>query len=140
MAHFRAYEAPLLWCDDPIVPESHTEVLLGAYHVLTTYLVPGCALVHTGKQGDEAYVQRITAFKDELNLVRVWMEHDPEPDVRAALVQSSVLVVALHQGAERPSATVPFVSTESRVPSTIAELWASELQRSQPGGAQDGPV
>lgn len=89
--HLAGYNAPVIYCPGPILPHRRLHTVVAAYHVLTTYLSIGAALILEGPQPDRGYAELISLQINELNLTRTWMtESQSFEDHMAFLAVASV--------------------------------------------------
>lgn len=70
--HFNNLEGPVLLFVGQLLPHKRPDLLLQAYHVLTTYLMPEVNLCMVGNPLLPKFTEQITNQINELNLNRAW--------------------------------------------------------------------
>jgi glycosyltransferase involved in cell wall biosynthesis len=70
MAELEAWDGPIVLFVGQLLPHKRPDLLLQAYHVLTTYLLPDAHLVLLGSARNEKYGRALTELATEMNLHR----------------------------------------------------------------------
>jgi glycosyltransferase involved in cell wall biosynthesis len=127
---------PVLLFVGQILPHKRPELLVQAFHVLTTYLVPEANLVLVGSPRFPRFCQAVQDQIAELNLARAWITGDvPMETLRSFYERADVFVTASdHEGfcvplLESMSFGLPIVArATSAIPETLggAGLLVSE--------------
>jgi L-malate glycosyltransferase len=100
LAQLEALEGPFLLYVGQFLPHKRPEFLLQAFHILSTYLVPGAHLAFIGASRLPAYRHRLDEFIRELNLPRLHMVGQvPDQILAAYLHRADAFVTASeHEG------------------------------------------
>lgn len=119
-------EGPLVLFVGQLLPHKRPDLLLKAFHVLVTYLIPDARLVVVGAGRLPAYRRALQAFVDELNLPASLVGSVSEAELAAYYRHAAVFVTASeHEGfcvplVEAMSFDVPVVAREyAAVPETL---------------------
>ena len=141
LAELEALDGPLILFVGQLLPHKRPDLLLQAYHVLTTYLCPDAHLVLLGPARLEPYHRALTVLRRELNLHRAqipgWLTtaqlaaHYQAADVFATMSEHEGVCVPL---LEAMSFDLPVIA---RTYGAIAET-AGDAALLLPGG--DDPV
>lgn len=70
LAELQALDGPMVLFVGQLLPHKRPDLLLQAYHVLTTYLLPDAHLVLLGRTRNERYRRALGTFAAEMNLHR----------------------------------------------------------------------
>lgn len=91
---------PLVLFVGQLLPHKRPDLLLEAYHVLVTYLMPEAYLAMVGHCPAERYRHVIEAFRQQLNLHRAWVPGRLAPDELVAFFRAASVFVTLseHEG------------------------------------------
>lgn len=65
-------KGPVIVSIDPVQPESRTQLLVKAYHVLTTHLQPSIHMALLGDETDGSFAESVEHQINELNLNLAW--------------------------------------------------------------------
>lgn len=123
-----ALEGPLLLSVGQFLPHKRPEFLLQAFHVLSTYLVPGAQLALIGASRLPAFRSRLDRYIRELNLSGVHMVGEvPDQVLRAYFERADIFTTASeHEGfcvplVEAMMFDVPIVARcHGAIPETLA--------------------
>lgn len=86
---------PLILFVGEILPPQRLGLLLQAYHVLVTYMVPGAALAMVGPSPDPGYRSGLESFVRELSLFQAWFPGVVTSRQRAAFFRAATVFVTL---------------------------------------------
>lgn len=104
-------KGPLALFVGPVVAANRLEVVVAAYHVLVTYLVPDAKLAVVGPTPEPEYKQAVQLFIHELNLAGAWLAGPlPDDELLAYRCRATLLVAAVDDD-----------------PRVVAEAWATAL-------------
>jgi glycosyltransferase involved in cell wall biosynthesis len=100
MNHFRSLESPMILFVGQLLPHKRPDLLLQAYHVLVTHLMPKVNLVMVGNQLLPKFTEHITHEINELNLSRAWMTGPVDLETLVAMYRSATLFTTMseHEG------------------------------------------
>jgi L-malate glycosyltransferase len=120
-------EGPVLLFVGQILPHKRPELLVQAFHVLTTYLVPEAHLIMVGSQRIESFRQAVQDQIAELGLHRVWLAGGVPPEtLRSFYERADAFVTASdHEGfcvplLEAMSFDLPIVArSTAAIPETL---------------------
>lgn len=101
MHHCReAIDGPIVLYVGQLLPHKRPDLLLAAYHVLVTYLVPEAHLVMVGPQRLTRYRDSLQTYLQEMNLNKAWLTGPVADEQLVAFYRSaSVFVTASeHEG------------------------------------------
>ncbi|MCA1844423.1 MAG: glycosyltransferase [Actinobacteria bacterium] len=95
---------PLVLSVGPVLPHRRPDLLLSAYHVLVTYLVPDAYLALVGSCPQPGYRQVLESYRLQLNLHRAWLPGPVSAEALAAWYRSAAVFVTVseHEGVEAP--------------------------------------
>jgi len=91
---------PLVLFVGQILPHKRPDLLLSAYHVLVTYLVPDAYLALVGSCPQPGYRQVLESFRLQLNLHRAWLPGRVSAAALAAWFRAAAVFVTVseHEG------------------------------------------
>ncbi len=95
LEHFASLDTPIIYCPGPLLPHRNIDVLIEAYHIVTTYLVVGARMVMFGPQPSQSYRRLVETHINELNLTRVWMSSTAPPNDHEAFLRVADMAVSL---------------------------------------------
>lgn len=144
-------EGPVILFVGQLLPHKRPDLLVQAYHVLVTYLLPDSNLILVGAGRDGRYRRALQQFVHELNLTKAWLTGAVAPAALAAFYRRADLfsTASEHEGLCHPLLEsmgfgVPIVARDfAAVPETLdgaglvvqgkdpvllAETWALVLQ------------
>jgi glycosyltransferase involved in cell wall biosynthesis len=129
LSQLQALEGPVLLYVGQFLPHKRPEFLLQAFHILSTYLVPGAHLALIGASRLPAYRHRLDELIRELNLPRLHMVGAvPDPILSAYLNRADIFVTASeHEGfcvplIEAMAFDIPVVARQfAAIPDTIGD-------------------
>jgi glycosyltransferase involved in cell wall biosynthesis len=100
MNHFRNIEGPVVLFVGQLLPHKRPDLLVQAYHVLTTYLMPDAWLAMVGNQLLPKFADHIANEINELNLNRAWMTGPVDAETLVAMYRNADLFVTMseHEG------------------------------------------
>jgi glycosyltransferase involved in cell wall biosynthesis len=102
VAHLEEHlHGPLVLFVGQLLPHKRPDLLLEAYHVLVTYLVPDAYLAMVGpSRQQDGYRDVLEAFRLELNLQSAWIPGRVAPDELVAFFRAASVFVTLseHEG------------------------------------------
>jgi len=95
---------PLVLSVGPVLPHRRPDLLLSAYHVLVTYLVPDAYLALVGSCPQPGYRQVLESYRLQLNLHRAWLPGPVSREARAAWYRAAAVFVTVseHEGVDAP--------------------------------------
>jgi glycosyltransferase involved in cell wall biosynthesis len=122
-----AVEGPVALFVGQLLPHKRPDLLIEAFHVLVTYLVPDAHLVLVGPGRLPVYRQAIETFAQELNLAQVWVTGSiSDAELVAFYRRADAFVTASeHEGfcvplVEAMAFEVPIVAREhAAIPETL---------------------
>jgi len=85
---------PVLLAVGDLVPDNRPDLVIRAYHVLVTYLMPEANLIMVGAQPDEHDRQTLQGMVRELNLAKAWLAGPTGEAQRAAFWRRADALVA----------------------------------------------
>jgi glycosyltransferase involved in cell wall biosynthesis len=91
---------PLILFVGQLQPHKRPDLLLAAYHVLVTYLVPDAYLALVGPWPQPGYRDVVESFRLQLNLHRAWVAPRVSPAALATWFRAAAMFVTLseHEG------------------------------------------
>jgi glycosyltransferase involved in cell wall biosynthesis len=91
---------PLVLSVGPVLPHQRPDLLLAAYHVLVTYLVPDAYLALVGPCPLPGYRRVLESYRLQLNLHRAWLPGPVGPAALAAWYRAAAVFVTVseHEG------------------------------------------
>lgn len=100
MNHFRSLDGPMILFVGQLLPHKRPELLVQAYHVLATHLMPDVSLVMVGNQLLPKFTEHITNQINELNLTRAWLTGSIDLEQLVAMYRSASLFATMseHEG------------------------------------------
>jgi glycosyltransferase involved in cell wall biosynthesis len=120
---------PMFMFVGQLLPHKRPDLLLAAFHILTTYLLPESHLVLVGTGRLEGYRRSLLAFSRELNLTRLWFTGSiTNPELATLFRRADAFVTASeHEGfcvplVEAMSFDVPIVARAcAAIPETVGD-------------------
>ena|GEM_PF-1884204 len=91
-------QGPLVLAAGGILPHRRPDLLLSAYHVLVTYLVPDAYLAILGPCPRPGYRDVVESFRLQLNLHRAWLPGPAGAAARATWLRAAAVFVAAGDG------------------------------------------
>lgn len=93
-------EGPVILSVGQILPHKRPDLLLQAFHVLTTYLLPSARLLMVGAARLPRYGASVRQLARELNLTRAWITGPVSPQTLAAFYRRADVFVTTseHEG------------------------------------------
>ena len=121
-------KGPLVLFVGRILPHKRPDLLLSAYHVLVTYLVPDAYLALVGPCPQPGYRQVLESYRLQLNLHRAWLPGRVSPEALATWYRAAAVFVTVseHEGVGVPALEamafdVPVVARAfAAIPETLA--------------------
>lgn len=100
MNHFRELGDPVILFVGQMLPHKRPELLIEAYHVLTTHLHPEARLIMVGNHLLPKFSDYLEHQINELNLNRAWMTGSVDINQLVAFYRSSTMFVTMseHEG------------------------------------------
>ena len=100
MNHFAVAGAPMILFVGQMLPHKRAELLLEAYHILSTYLIPEAMLVVCGNHRLPRFTQQLEHQLNELNLNKAWMTGAVSLEMLVAFYRSATVFTTLseHEG------------------------------------------
>ncbi len=100
MNHFAVAGAPMILFVGQMQPHKRADLLLQAYHILTTYLIPEAMIVLCGNHRWPRFSQQLEHELNELNLNKAWLTGAVDLEVLVAFYRSASMFVTLseHEG------------------------------------------
>jgi len=100
MNHFAVAEGPVVLFVGQMLPHKRPELLVEAYHILVTYLIPEAMLVLVGNHRLPRFSEQLEHQLNELNLYKAWLPGAVSLDMLAAFYRSASVFVTLseHEG------------------------------------------
>lgn len=98
--HMAGEEGPVILSVGQILPHKRPDLLLQAFHVLNTYLLPSARLIMVGAARLPRYGASVRQLALELNLARAWMTGPVSPEALAAFYRRADVFVTTseHEG------------------------------------------
>jgi L-malate glycosyltransferase len=129
VAQLERIEGPLVLFVGQLLPHKRPDLLLQAYHALTTYLIPDAHLALLGPARSELYGQALSTFVSELNLTNAHLRGWVTPEVMAAHYRRADVFATMseHEGVcvpllEAMSFDVPVVARAyGAIPETMGD-------------------
>jgi glycosyltransferase involved in cell wall biosynthesis len=129
LAELEALDGPMVLFVGQLLPHKRPDLLLQAYHVLTTHLMPEAHLVLLGPARNELYHRALVTLAAEMNLHRVRIPGWVTPDQLAAYYRTADVFATMseHEGVcvpilEAMSFDVPVVARAfAAVPETLGD-------------------
>lgn len=100
MHHFETLDGPMVLFVGQLLPHKRPDLLVQAYHVLATHLIPDASLVMVGNQLLAKFTEHITNEINELNLNRAWLTGSVDLEMLVAMYRSADVFVTMseHEG------------------------------------------
>jgi glycosyltransferase involved in cell wall biosynthesis len=100
MNHFRSLDGPMILFVGQLLPHKRADLLVQAYHVLVTHLLPKVSLVMVGNQLLPKFAEHITHEINELNLTRAWLTGSVDLQTLVSMYRSASLFTTMseHEG------------------------------------------
>lgn len=98
--HFVAAKSPVVVFVGQMLPHKRPELLLEAYHILSTYLIPEAMLVLAGNHRLPRFSEQLEHQLNELNLNRAWITGAVDDEMLVSFYRSATVFVTLseHEG------------------------------------------
>jgi len=120
---------PMILCVAQLLPHKRADLILQAYHLLVTHLLPDAHLVIVGAQRNQRYADQVLALARDLRLPHCWLAGEVDDEVVAAMyARADVLVVASeHEGVcipliEAMAFGIPIVArANAAIPETLGD-------------------
>jgi glycosyltransferase involved in cell wall biosynthesis len=129
MNHFRSLDGPVILFVGQMLPHKRPELLIEAYHILTTYLMPEANLVLAGNKLLRKFTDHIEFQINELNLNKAWLTGAVDLPTLVAFYRSATAFATMseHEGfcvplLEAMGFGVPVVARDcAAIPETMAD-------------------